>query len=151
VKRSQRKLNYAHIYYKNLSGYDAIREIKSMESLNLEAVKEVTGSLPKWNLKRGSSEVLNSLWGKYYQGTDEYLKLAGLLCNRTSNLNVARSSIRELHKDVEYRIIESFLHGLRMNILPFKEAIEFFLELGGFADTIKLIESINYLNKKPNI
>lgn len=149
MKRSQRKINHANIYYENMLDYNAIKAIKIMESLNLEAVKALTGFLPKWNLIKGSSETKKNYGTEYSKWINEYLEFAGLLCNRTSNLNVARSSLRELNSNVDYRIIERFLHGVRMNILPFKEALDFFRYLGGFNDVIELIKTMKYLDKKP--
>ena len=127
--------------YKENFGADGIKNIRLMEGVAIEAVKNHSGSLPPWNGMSGSLE-------GSARATPGHIELVRLLTNRSVNDNVSRATLRELVAgDNTYGMFESFMHGLRISSLPLKEALEFNRRIGNEWLVEQLLTS-NYLSKK---
>jgi hypothetical protein len=143
IKRRKIRFDDPNADFSNILEDRALKEIRLMESLNIESVKQRTGFIPKWNTIGGGVEGRKNI-------NHELLSLFELLCNKTTNDNVSRASIRELHQNGEYRIFECFLHGLRISPLPLKQSLELNIEIGNDF-IIQQMHTSNYLKKKLSI
>jgi hypothetical protein len=139
IKRRKIAFDNPYADYSNILESTAFKFVQINEGIYIESARKKDGFIPKWNIK-GSLKGAKEL-------NPEYYKLLDLFNANIINDNVSRASIRELNNNGEYRILECFLHGVKMSPLPVKETIELNRKIGnGFV--IDLLLMSHYLQKK---